>query len=116
MIPAFSAAILRQCVTQVVGVIHADGRDHGDLRLIDVGGIPAAPHSRLDHCHIDRSVGETRVSESGDHLEHGHQRATLGHRLGVDHLEVRLDLPVGLHEALRGDRLAVQFEPFGEIA
>lgn len=70
-IPAFSVAILRQRVTQVVGVIEAHGCHNGDGWLNDVRGIPGAAHAALNHHHVDRGIGETgERQKSSDCLEH----------------------------------------------
>ena len=106
---------LREGIAEVVGVVHADGRDHADVGSVHVGGVPATAHSGLDDRNVDRGVGEQRVAEPGDDLEHRHRWPTLGDRGRVHHLDEGLDLPVDVHEPLGRDRLTVDLDAFGEI-
>ena len=79
-------------------------------RVDDVGRVPAAAHADLDDGDVHGRVGEGRVRHAGQHLEEG-QPVLL---LGVDHLDVRLDVVVRLDEPLGGDRRAVQADPLGD--
>ena len=108
MMPAFSPAISRDGVAEIVGVVDADRRDHGDGRVDDVGGVPAPAEADFDDGHVDRGVGERGERHRGDHLELAHRRAPpAGLRLLVDELHERLDLAVGRHVVRRADRPAV---------
>ena len=59
---------LRDGVAEIIHVVHADGCDHGDGRVDDVGGVPASAKADFDDGHIDRSVGEGGEGHSGDQL------------------------------------------------
>src|SRR4029077_19101117 len=98
---------LRDGVAEIVRVVHADGRDHGDGRVDDIGGVPAPTEADFDDGHLDRGIGERSECHCGDHFELAHRRSPGGLRLLVDELYERLDLAVGLY-VLRGtDRSAV---------
>ena len=107
MIPAFSPAIVRDVGPQVLGVVERDGRDDGDPRVDDVGGVPRAAHADLDDGDVDRRVGEEGVGHADHDLEEAHRDVAAR----VDHLHVRRDVVVGLDEALGAHRLAVQDDP-----
>ena len=81
-----------------VGVVERDRGDHGDRAVDDVRRVPGAAHADLDDRDVDRRVGEGRVRHARQHLEEGEPVALLG----VDHLDVRLDVLVRLDEALGG--------------
>ena len=101
------AGDLRDGVAEIVGVVHADRRDHGDGRIDDIGGVPAPTEADFDDGHVDRGVGERGERHRRDHFELAHRRATSRFRLLVDKLHERFDLAVGRHVLRRADRPAV---------
>jgi hypothetical protein len=86
---------------------------HRDLRVHDVGRVPAAAEPDLDHRGVDRCLSESRVPHAGEHLELAHPDVICIVSV-VDDRHVRLDLAVRLHVAVRADRRAVQRDPLGD--
>ena len=56
---------------EVVGVVERDRKDHRDLGVDDVGGVPASAHPDLDDCDVDLGLGEGQVAHGDGHLEEG---------------------------------------------
>jgi hypothetical protein len=52
-------------------MVERDRREHGDLPVCDIRGIPLAAHADLEHHHVDRRVGEDRERQHGQRLEEG---------------------------------------------
>ena len=109
--PGLLVGDLGDRVAEQMGVVDVDRGDHGDVGVGDVGRVPGAAESDLDHRHVDRGVGERRVRHRGDDLEEGHRDAV--DLLLVDHRDVGLELPPDLVEALLADRLPVDGDPLG---
>ena len=96
-------------------VVHADVGDDGDLRVAHVGGVPPTEHADLDHCDIDREVGEpsergrrrrleVRRPHAREHLEIGDGRDLLGELVVADVLAVAAHPLVGPFEVRAGVR------------
>ena len=90
------------------GVVQGDGGDDGDSCVDDVGGVPSPTHSDLDDGGVDRVVREGRVGHDREDLEEGQAGASLLSAAFVDHGDVRRDVLPGAHEALAGDRVALE--------
>ena len=102
-----------QVGAQVLGVIEADRRDHRNLPVDHVGGVPASAEADLDHGDVDRRLREGRIGHGGEHFELAHRRSPGFLRLCVDHLHVRLDLAERVHVEPRRDRMTVDADPLG---
>ena len=89
-------------------MVQGDGGDDGDSCVDDVGGVPSSAHSDLDDGGVDRVVREGRVGHDREDLEEGQAGASLLLAAFVDHGDVRRDVLPGAHEALAGDRVALE--------
>ena len=50
-------------------MVEGDRREHGDLAVGDVRGVPLAAHADLEHDDVDGRVGEAREGEHRERLE-----------------------------------------------
>ena len=64
-----------QVGAQVLGVIEADRRDHRDLSVDYVRGVPASAEADLDHGDVHRSLRECRIGHRSEHFELAHRRS-----------------------------------------
>ena len=95
-------------------MVECDGREYGHHAVGNVCGVPLATHAGLDDGNVDRSVGESRKSENGEHLKEGQSQFALGLQLGIDHLHVGLDVnPIG-HKILIADGLPINLNALVE--
>ena len=95
-------------------VVEVDGREHGDLAVGDVRGVPLAAHADLEHDDVDGRVGEAREREHRERLEERQRLLAGALELGVDDRDERVDLLPVARDGLVGDGLAVDADALGE--
>ncbi len=95
-------------VAKVGHVIEIDRGDHRDRRLHDIGRVEPPAHAYLDNGDVDRGIGECRERHASHSFKERQPRLVRG----IDEIEERRDLVVGLHEACRRQWFAVDADPF----
>ena len=91
-------------VSQNALVVQADGRDHAQLRVDDVGGVQTTAQADFDHRHVHVLLAEVVERHSSDALKEAQRR---GKRLLnlVDLLQVANHVLLGNHLPVDGDAL-----------
>lgn len=99
---------------ETVGVVDVDRREHRDVAVGGVRGVPLPTHAHLEHEHVDRRIGHGDERQHGQQFEERQRSITRGFELGIDDVDERLDLVPRIRDGLIGDGLAVDHDPLGE--